>query len=218
MTPKDKTKFKEGAQRRFAAIGPAAEGARRFDSEQYVEGYATTYDEYLLYDDYGDGSGKVYERFERGCFDNTDMSDVVFLYNHEGRVYARSTNNTLFIGPDDKGLFTAEDLSQTAGARGIYEDIAAGLITKMSWAFLPGDYDIERRAGTKDITIVHRSVRKIYDVSAVSFPANDNTSISARAWCDGVIAAAARREAELDDIRKKIRLRIKISEVLHHET
>ena len=61
-------------------------------------------------------------------------------------------------------------------------------------------------------TIVHTRIAKVYDVSAVSIPANDNTEINARAWVDGEIAQAARRDAELDERRRK--LRVKISNVL----
>ena len=98
----------------------------------------------------------------------------------------------------------AADLGRTDAAREHYGDIKTGMVTKMSWRFAVGEYyyDAEKR------TIVHKTVRKIYDVSAVSIPANDNTEINARAWVDGEIALAARREAELDDRRRKLRLKI----------
>ena len=164
------------------------------------------YDKYLLYD-WGE-DGKVYERFERGCFDETDMSDVIMQFDHEGRVFARTTNNTLVVEPDNNGLFTAADLSRTKLAAGLHEDIKAGMITKMSWRFRVGDYYVERTDGSKDITIVHTKVSKIYDVSVVSIPANDNTEINARSFCDGVIAEEARREAELNDLRIRIKTKI----------
>lgn len=90
------------------------------------------------------------------------------------------------------------------------------MITKMSWRFRVGDcyWDAETR------TIVHRTVKKIYDVSAVSIPANDNTEINARSWADGVIGLAARSEAELDDRRRRLRLKIKLNsqEEFNYET
>lgn len=209
-TPNDKEKFKNQAQARAVTLSSALEGEKRFESEHYVEGYAAKYDKYLLYDD-GEW-GKTYERFEPGCFNNTDMSDVILQYDHEGRVYARTTNDTLKVEADETGLFIAADLSKTEGARKLFEDIAAGMITKMSWRFRVGDYYIERTEGSKDITIVHTSVPKIYDVSAVSIPANDDTEINARAWANGVINQAARRDAELEDIRLRIKLKTKITE------
>ena len=206
MTPNDKIKFKNEAQERAMLMTPVLEGSKRFDTEKYVEGYAAKYETYLLYDD-GDW-GKTYERFEPGCFANTDMSDVILQFDHHGRVYARNTNGTLLVEPDEVGLFTAADLDKTELARGLYEDIDAKMITKMSWRFKPGKYYIERTEGSKDVTIVHTEIAKIYDVSAVSIPANKDTEINARAWVDGEIAQAARSEAELDERRRKLRLYI----------
>ena len=206
MTPNDKTKFKDQAQCRAIVLNPFAQGEKRFDTEYYVEGIAARYEPYLLWDD-GDW-GKTYERFEPGCFDTTDMSDVIFQFDHAGRVFARNTNGTLVVEPHDDGLFMAADLGRTPQARDIHGDIVAKMLTKMSWRFRCGDYYIERTEGSKDVTIVHTRIAKIYDVSVVSIPANDNTEISARAWIDGEIAQAARREAELDERRRKLRTKI----------
>lgn len=207
-TPMNKEKFKLSAQARSLLLAPVlAGGAKRFDSDCYVEGYAAKYDTYLLYDD--GVYGKVYERFDPGCFAGTDMSDVIMQYDHCGRVFARTTNGTLLVEPDAVGLFMAGDLSKTDRARDLYADIDAGMVTKMSWRFKVGDYHIERTEGSKDCTIVHTRVGKIYDVSAVSIPANDNTEINARSWVDGVIDAAARSEAELEERRRRLRLAIK---------
>lgn len=184
---------------------------KRLDSERYVEGHAANYETYLLYDD-GD-YGKVYERFEPGCFAETDLSDVILQFDHAGRVYARTTNGTLLVEADKEGLFVAADLDKTEGARALYDDIAAQMITKMSWRFRVGTYHVERTEGSKDITIVHTKIPKVYDVSAVSIPANDATEINARSFGDGVIAAAARSEAELEEKRRRLRAKIKILEV-----
>lgn len=208
-TPLNKDKFKNMAQARIMTLASAIDG-KRFDTDFYVEGYAARYEKYLLYDD-GD-YGKVYERFDPGCFKETDISDVILQYDHRGRVYARTTNGTLIVEPNDNGLFTAADLSKTEGARTLYADIDAKMITKMSWRFRVGDYYIEQTEGSKDMTIVHTRIPKIYDVSAVSIPANNETEINARSWLDGVIEAEARREAELDYIRRKLKLKIKLSE------
>lgn len=203
MTPNDRIKFKDQAQVRAITLTPVTEGAKRFDTERYVDGYAAKYEKYLLWDD-GDW-GRTYERFEPGCFANTDMSDVIMQFDHAGRVFARITNGTLAVEADDTGLFMAADLDKTELARGLYEDIQAGMITKMSWRFKVGKYYVEREEGSKDITIVHTEIPKIYDVSAVSIPANDNTEINARDFAHGVMDEIARREAELEIRRRKLR-------------
>ena len=203
MTPNDKIKFKDQAQVRAITLTPVTEGAKRFDTKRYVDGYAAKYEKYLLWDD-GDW-GKTYERFEPGCFANTDMSDVILQFDHAGRVFARITNGTLAVEADDTGLFMAADLDKTELARGLYEDIQAGMITKMSWRFKVGKYYVEREEGSKDCTIVHTEIPKIYDVSAVSIPANDNTEINARDFAHGVMDEIARREAELENKRRRLR-------------
>ena len=206
MTPDNKTKFKETAQTRALAVFSSEQANRRIDTDYYVEGYAARYEPYELY---RDGNGEpVYERFERGCFDNCDMSDVIYQFDHAGKVMARTSNGSLIVEPNDNGLFMAADLGRTATARAHYDDdIKSGMVTKMSWRFAVGDYYYDRESRT----IVHKTVRKIYDVSSVSIPANDNTEINARAWVDGEIAQAARSEAELDQRRRKLRTKINIS-------
>ena len=203
MTPKEKTKFKQEAQTRALTVLSSNPTEKRIDSEHYVEGFAARYEPYILYYDWD--NQPVYERFERGCFDDCDMSDIIMQYDHEGKVLARNTNGSLIVEVNDEGLFVAADLGRTDAARDLYDDIQAEMVTKMSWRFRTGNYYYDKDTRT----IVHLSVKKIYDVSAVSIPANDNTEINARAFVDGEIAEAARRDAELDDRRRRLRLKIK---------
>ncbi len=205
MTPDSKTKFKTEAQERALAVLAATNVEKRIATNYYVEGLAARYDPYVLY--YDPDGQPVYERFERGCFDGCDMSDIIMQYDHEGKVMARTGNGSLIVEVTDEGLFVAADLGRTEAARDLYGDIKEGMVTKMSWRFRLGTYyyDIESR------TIVHKTVKKIYDVAPVSIPANDNTEINARAWVDGEIAQAARREAELEERRRKLRTKINIS-------
>ena len=205
MTPNDKTKFKQEAQTRALTVLSSNPATKRIDTEHYVEGFAARYEPYVLYYDY-DGQ-PVYERFERGCFDDCDMSDIIMQYDHAGKVMARTTNGSLIVEVTDEGLFTAADLGRTEAARDLFADIEAGMVTKMSWRFRVGNYYYDKDTRT----IVHLTVKKIYDVSAVSIPANDNTEINARAWVDGEIAEAARRDAELDERRRKLRAHINIT-------
>lgn len=202
-TPNSKTKFKDAAQTRALAVlsSPTAT-SKRIDSGHYVEGYAARYEPYVLYHDC-DGQ-PVYERFERGCFDNCDMSDIIMQYDHAGKVLARTGNGSLIVEVTDEGLFVAADLGRTEAARDLYEDIKAGMVTKMSWRFRCGTYYYDQETRT----IVHKTVKKIYDVAPVSIPANDDTEINARAWVDGEIAQAARREVELEERRRKLRTKI----------
>ena len=160
------------------------------DGKKIVEGYATTFgDEYRLW---GDSSFELMESVDSRAFDEADMSDVIMQYDHAGRVFARKSNGTLELEADEKGLRIKADLGGTELGRQLYEEIQGGYTTKMSFGFTVGK--TERREERDEETgkiIVHRKIlsfKKIYDVSAVSLPANDATEISARNIGEGVIA------------------------------
>lgn len=169
------------------------------EERMIVNGYASTFNEpYTLYED----DDLVYrEQVDSSAFDNTDMSDVIMQYNHEGRVFARISNNTLRVQPDDQGLFIEADLGGTELGRQLFEEIAGGYTDKMSFGFIV-DKDEELRTeaadGRVDILRTITSISKLFDVSAVSIPANDATSIAVRNLTDGVIEQirAERLEAE----------------------
>lgn len=165
-----------------------------------VEGYATTFDDpYLLYSEPG---YKIYEVVDRHALDEADQSDVIMQYDHWGRVFARLSNGTLLLGTDDHGYKMRANLGGTDIGRQLYQEIAGGYTTKMSWAFrVKNDArEVVRNEETGEITVTRKilAVSKVYDVSAVSLPANDATEISARSYCDGVIAELKeeRRRAE----------------------
>ena len=165
-------------------LTPTAASSRRFESDYYVEGYATTFDDpYVLYE----CDGVQYkEVVDRHALDGADLSDVIMQFDHAGRVFARTgKSNTLIVEPQERGLFMAADLSKTEQARSMHEDIAAGLVSKMSWAFTVQEDSYDRETHTRRIL----KIKKVYDVSAVSFPANPSTELSARSWLDGVIEA-----------------------------
>ena len=105
MTPENKIKFKANAQARSLVLLPKKEAEKRIETNYYVEGYAARYEPYVLY---YDGDEPIYERFERGCFDNCDMSDVIMQFDHAGRVFARNTNGSLIVEPDDVSALQIE--------------------------------------------------------------------------------------------------------------
>lgn len=171
-----------------------------------VEGYATTFGD--TYELYRDGKYIVMERVDKDAFANTDMSDVVFQFDHEGRVYARTKNGTVELNVDNIGLHQKTDLGRTSSSRSAFEDIEAGNYYQMSFAFtVTGDtYDEEERDdGTVILTRTITEIGKLYDVSAVSFPANPYTSISARTkeLCDGEIAKIEAERLHREEIRAK---------------
>lgn len=152
-------------------------------AEYKARGYASTFDRYLLFEDQ---DGPVYEQIDRHAFDHADMSDVIFQFDHMGRVYARTSNGSLSLSVDDHGLLTEEYLGLTSSSRSMWEDINAELITRMSFCFLVADGHFDRGTSTSVIT----RISKVFDVSAVSIPANPGTDIEARCAYDGAILRA----------------------------
>jgi len=165
---------------------PQATTSKRFNSEHYVEGFATTFGEpYVI----GECDGnKYYEVIDRHALDGADLSDVIMQYDHSGMVFARTKMAkgkppSLLLEPQEGGLFIAADLGLTEEAKRLYASIDAGLISKMSWAFTVSEDAYNKDTRTRAVL----KIKKVYDVSAVSYPANISTNISARSYIDGVI-------------------------------
>lgn len=183
--------------------------------EQIVEGYATTFNQpYLLWEEEG---YHVYEQIDARAFDGCDMADVIMQYDHEGRVFARISNGTLAVTPDEHGLKVRALLGGTELGRQLYQEIRGGYTNKMSFAFIVAEdrREIEENKETEEVTITRTITRisKLYDVSAVSLPANPATTIAARTYGEGVIAEAKaerQRAAEETDAKLKALARIRI--------
>lgn len=190
------------SDREYRAMSMAIEQRAEGDESMMVSGYASTFDEpYMLW---GDDEIEVWEQVDSRAFDDTDMSDVIMQYDHQGRVFARIRNNTLEVKPDDEGLFIRADLSGTEIGRGLYEEIAGGYTDKMSFGFTV-EADEQLRTEEDGKVKVLRTITKIgklYDVSAVSLPANEGTSISAR-FIDGAIEEARAERLKLQELKEK---------------
>lgn len=180
---------------------------RADDENNYiVEGYASTFEQYPLFEDY---DGTVFnERIDRHAFDDADMTDVVFLLDHTGRVYARTKNNTVSLSIDDHGLLTRTDLSRTESARQVAEDIRVGNYSQMSFAFTVAEDHFERESNTR---VIDR-VKKVFDISAVAFPANPGTDIgvSMRDYFHGEmekVEAERLQQEKLERMREELKKR-----------
>ena len=178
LTEKMQQKLNDGREYRAMSMEAKAE-------EYVVEGYATTFEQpyHLYFDKQG---REIKEKVSRDAFLNTDMSDVIMQYDHEGRVFARLSNDTLKLGIDEHGLKVTAYLGGTEIGRNLYEEIKGGYTNKMSFGFT-----VSKDGIVKDGDGFLRSIDsigKLFDVSAVSLPANNLTEISARSHCEGAIA------------------------------
>lgn len=197
-----------------------------------VKGDFSTYDQPYMLGSYEEPGYRVevWEQVARGAFDETDMTDVIMQYDHQGRVFARKSNNTLEIELEDTPHMRAS-LGGTEIGRQLFEEIKGGYTNKMSFGFtVKADKREQTEEKRDDGSILIKTLRtitgigKLYDVSAVSLPANDQTSISARAFSDGVsrevleeVKEAKAREQEIKrtEARKRLELKLKLGGQTH---
>lgn len=157
----------------------------RAEENMTITGYASVYgDEYDL--------GYFTERVAPGAFEGRLDDDVRLLINHEGMPLARTTNGTLELTTDGRGLFYRAQLADTQEGRDLYKLIQRGDITQSSFAFTIDDD--EWTADRKLRTI--KRVGRLYDVSPVTYPASPTTTVHARAMAAGMLSDEAEQRAE----------------------
>ena len=206
----DELKMKKlNSGRQYRKIGVPLKTRKKEDSdEKVVEGYATTFDnEYELY---RFGNTTLYESIDKRAFDDCDMSDVIMQFDHTGFVYARCRNNTLKLDIDDHGLKVTANLGGNERGRMLFEDIDKGYIDRMSFGFTVGGTERtivdDEESGTREVHIRITKINKLYDVSAVSIPANDMAELSSRNFFDGVIEGIKAERLREDEKRRKLKL------------
>ena len=192
------------------AVVPTEE--EQSEEQKIVRGYASTFNQpYTLWED---DEFVVQEQVDAKAFDNSDMEDVIFQYNHEGRVFARVSNGTLKVNPDETGLSIEADLGGTDIGQQLFQEIKGGYTTKMSYGYTVNGSEWEERKLEDGRTLELRtvtSIGKVYDVSAVSIPANNATSISVRNLSDGVInEVRAERLKALELEREKLKTKLRL--------
>lgn len=135
-----------------------------------VEGYAVVFSQPSVFSGLASWD---YEIIEPGAFVNCDMSNVVFRYNHSDadQLLARTSNNTLVLTIDDKGLHVKASLADTQQGRDLYKLIERRDVSAMSFSFVVGESYIEHRV--RHVT----AIKRLADVSAVDNPAYPATTI-----------------------------------------
>ena len=163
------------------------------------------------------------EIIDAGALDNADLKDVRFLVNHNTDMIplARSRNNnansTMQLEVVEEGMDIRVDLDteNNTDARSLYSAVERGDISGMSFMFIV-DEDAWEDLDTDHPTRHIRSITKVFEVSAVTFPAYEETSIQARGLSDALESArasleSARAEArEIERRKKKIRLLMEV--------
>lgn len=153
---------------------------------------------------------KYYEVIDPHAFDECDLSDVIFNYNHSGKVLARLRNKTLRLSIENDGLHVEADLGGTAQGRELLEEIRGGYIDRMSFQFIAEEDSYNVETHTRRIL----KIKKLYDVSAVDIPAYDTTSISARN-ADSVVYERFKELEHSEQLkRKKLTLEAEIGLII----
>lgn len=149
----------------------------------------------IVYDSKTD-MGWYDETIERGALDDTDLRDVRFLINHNTDMIplARSRNNNenstmqMSVGDDGMNIRVDLDTENNAEAKSLYSAVSRGDISGMSFMFtVDSDMwdDIESEHPTRQIL----KIGKVFEVSAVTFPAYEATSLEARGLSDALDSA-----------------------------
>lgn len=157
------------------------------------------------------------EIIDRGALDETDLKDVRFLVNHNIDMIplARSRNNTpnstmqMSVDENGMGIRVDLDIENNADARSLYSAVNRGDITGMSFMFSV-DKDSWDEADSEHPTRHIRSIRRVMEVSAVTFPAYAQTSIQTRGLSDALDSAKESLESERNRLREIERRKQKI--------
>ena len=139
-----------------------------------IEGYAA------LYDSESEELWGFTETIAPGAFDNADLSDVRALMNHDPNlILARSASGTMQLGTDQKGLWYRFEAPDTTFGNDFLTMVKRGDISQSSFAFTIKEDSWEDVEDGKTLRHI-RQIDRVYDVSPVTYPAYEKTSVTAR--------------------------------------
>lgn len=146
--------------------------AKEGDTGIRVVGYASTYDQpYPIWG--GARAGGFDETIAEGAFDKSvrEQDDVRFLVNHDGVPLARTKSGTMTLEADDVGLLVDADLDPTSPiVAGLRSAMERGDMDQMSFAF-----EVMKQEWSPDYSQRRITEVRLFDVSVVTYPANDQT-------------------------------------------
>ncbi|NNG66138.1 HK97 family phage prohead protease [Caldanaerobacter subterraneus] len=153
------------------------------------------------------------ETIDKHALDNTDMSDVVALINHDANlVLGRTTSGTLKLKVDDIGLYFEVTPTDTSYARDLIANMEAGNITQCSFAFVVADdgddWQIDEETGMITRTIL--DIAKLYDVSIVTFPAYSQTEAVVAQRKAQDLRAEAEQRKQRERLKKKLQIELEL--------
>lgn len=173
------------------------------EGDMIVEGVPVVFNQETLI--YKDASGFEYrEMIDANAFSGAKMDDVVLVVDHIGKPLAKTKNGTLELELRGDGLYMRAQLNKNSTGREAYEDILNGFYDKMSFSFVVSEEEYRKTDGA--ITRVITRIKDLYDVSVVTRPAYNQTSVIARSWAEAE-AEARQKAAEAEQLRQKLILK-----------
>jgi hypothetical protein len=122
------------------------------------------------------------EEMSPEVFTNADMNDVVALFNHDANmVLARTKSGTLKLNLTGNALEYSFEAPNTTLGNDLLEMVKRGDVYQSSFAFSVEKEDWQENGGGKPKRII-RSIKKVYDVSPVTYPANPDTMVAKRSY------------------------------------
>lgn len=172
-----------------------------------IEGHAAVFDQRTNI------GGWFYEIIERGAFEGTDFDDVLFSTNHDlrkiplARSRRNNMNSTMQLNIDETGLFIKAqlDIENNSEAKSLYSSVKRGDLDGMSFIFYVSDEkweDLDSDMPTRRI----QKIKRVIEVSAVTFPAYTGTDIHARdkqVLDNAKLALDNARSSELDNSKNE---------------
>jgi len=169
---------------------------RRGDKDsRTIRGYAA------VFDSKSKNLGWFREKIDRNAFEDSDMTDVVAVLNHDFNIlFARSSSKTLSLGVDDKGLYYEFDAPNTTTGNDLLEMVSRGDINKSSFQFIVSRDLWEQDDEDGEIRTI-LAVKRVIDVSPVTFAAYPDTSVAKRSH-DAFVEEGQEEEEEEQEERK----------------
>jgi uncharacterized protein len=172
--------------------------------EYIVEGRAVVFDSpTMLYE--WDGV-QYFEIIDKNSFNGVDLSDVVLNIDHEGKPLARTKNGTLKLEIREDGLWFWADLSKSVQSREVYEEVKNGLFDKMSFSFTIKEHKYDKDTRTDTIT----KIKRLWDVSIVTYPAYEKTLLNARSFFKTEVEKEQQMLENIKLRKDKLKLKLKL--------
>lgn len=165
------------------------------DEKMVIEGYPVVFNSVATH--WGES-----EVIDPHALDECDMADVPLKYNHEDSflIMARTRNGSLKLDVDEKGLHMTAELLDTQSNKDLYKCIQAGLLDKMSFAFVVDEDEYDSTTSTRTI----KKIGRLFDVSVVDLPFYDDTSVFARGLDNFRIYADLKKQEKREQLKKRL--------------